>query len=854
MARLPQLSFYNDPNSLSKISEIRLNGTYQGRGIVESTDNFMLVIIITNQMDLARTVLRARYSSSEVSVCPSNIGDQASGILSIQGLSQLTSYYCSVQFVDRIGTTITFKVEEYLFETKGSPAVTFRDDDLRLADNPMSSNATNTFVSLATKSGRVTLLNSERTKLKRFRASYRRHNCGGLFLASEGLSIGSPEFLNTVDEDYGEVECVWTLTSSRGYYLVGNVSLADSCDQEYLVIFSGPIEVERYCRGMLNKTTRLSRPISRILYHSERRVPGRSIFTLEARKSIASGSIIRIAREPASPVAINSNDYVNNMEKIWEFVADNAPSLRVEFQGRFFIESSPNCSNDRLSIESYNRTTSEYEEIIRVCGRQAPGVLSVQSSRLRVIFRTNSNITGDGFSFIVSPSCDVIVRATFDLQTLRHPRTILYQNYGSSNCSYEFYTETEHQLVVNVMKRGRPWNSELCKMNYFEVYRQDKQGMQNRVGRMCPDFEVNGYRRLRLQIQTTAPRFFTINFQLFGCGGNYSAPFALRPPQGEEAGKYAHNTKCQWRVTAPPQHAIVLEFKYFELEESSRCQFDSLAVYRGGVVSGQLVRKLCGNQTVPPTIMVDSNEALIEAVADASNSYRGFLANVHFTPNCNEPVSLDADVPRMNLMRTYQMNTADWMLCYFTATVPPGYRISVEMRKLQLNDDTCNTCNHIEIVDRNAINNQSLGKYYGLGSNRTKLFSSYGDLTIQLSARASRARNISFELILQMEKTVCGPSELEINSNEVRLESKHLSKKLMNCFFCVQSVTVGLQYDNTTKGYDGNIECHWTIRAPGDVEFDLRWLRLKDFSQKTKKCEDYLKISKSYVTSSKINS
>ncbi|XP_017095248.2 cubilin homolog [Drosophila bipectinata] len=823
MDTLPQLAFFNDPNSLSKITDIRLD-RYNGTRIVESTDNFMLVTIITNQMDLGRTVLRARYSSSDASVCPSNIGDQASGTLSIQNLAQISSYYCSIQFVGQQGTTITFKVEEYLFETKSIPAVTFKDEDQRLAYKVMNQNVTNSFVSLPATSGRVILLNSDRVKLKRFRASYRRHNCGGVFPASDDLSIGTPELLNTVDEDYGEVECVWTLKSSRGYYLVGNVSLTDSCDREYLVIFSGSVEGDRFCRGMQNKTILLTNPISRILYHSERRVPGRSSFTLVARKSILSGNIIRVTRGPSTPVIINSKDYVNNMEKIWEFEADDPLTLRVEFQGRFFIETSPNCSNDRLSIESYNKTTSEYEEIVSLCGRQAPGVLPVQSSRLRVIFRTNSNITGDGFTFTVAPSCDVVLRAGFDLQTLRNPRWASFAKYDS--CSYEFFTETEHQLVVNVNGRGRPWNSEFCKMNYFEVFRRDDQEVENSVGRMCPDFEVSGYRRLRLKVHISAPRFFDISFHLIGCGGNYSEPFALRPPQDEEAGGYAHNTKCQWRVTAPPQHAIVLKFKYFDLEKANHCQFDSLSVYRGGVVSSNPEVKLCGNQTVPPTIMVDSNEALIVSETDASNNFRGFLASVHFTPNCNEPVTLDADVPRMNLMRTYHLNASDWMLCYFTATVPPGYRLSVEIRKLQLNDATCNTCNHIEIIDKNAINNQSLGKYYGLGSNRTKLFSSYGDLSIHLSASAQRARNISFELIIQMEKSVCGQSEYEIQSNE--------------------SITVGLQYDNTTEGYEGSIECRWSIRAKDDVEFDLKWLQLKDFSQKTGKCEDYLKISKSY--------
>ncbi|XP_017135474.1 cubilin homolog isoform X2 [Drosophila miranda] len=832
----PQFSFYNDFNQLSKITDFRIDA-YNGSGIIESSDNVMLVSIITTQLDLTTIPLRARYSSSEPSQCPPDIGDQAAGSLSIKSLSQLPVYYCTINYVGLSGTTLTFKVGEYVYWSGVGPSVVFRDEGFRFV-NYLSTNLTNSYISMPSTPGRITLNQGKNVKLKQFRATYRRHNCGGQMLVAEGLAIEPPQLMATVGEDYGPLECVFSLGAGRGYVLEGNLSLSDSCDREYIVIYAGPALVARLCRGMTMNSTRLGKSHSKVIYHTEEHRPGRSWFRLQPRRSEGplAGNVIRVDQRTTAPISINGTDYKNNMELIWEFTTNAGLSLSLQFQGRFFIETSPNCSNDRLSVQqSQDRQepAGGWSEVASLCGRQFPPPLHVEASRMRVVFQTNNNITGDGFSFTVSPSCDVTLRATAELQTQRWD----WQAFRNMlNCSYVILTETQEQLVVSIKSVGRPWPAFACTRSFFKAYRQSSSSSSSSgseeveeelTEKFCPDFEVNGYKRLRLQYMSPTSRQFKLQYQILGCGGNYSANFSLRPPQhDEDVRSYAHNMHCEWRVTAPPQHAIVLEFKYFDLEESRNCRYDYLAVYKGSMVPNieQRVARLCGNLTTqPPTIMVDSNQALIVSHSDSSNSFRGFLASVRFVPNCNERIALDDDLPRMSLVRNYKMNAFEQLLCIFKASATPGHRLSVQLRQLQ---PFGSYRGYLEIVDSDAAESQSLGKYYDLSGNRTKLFSSYSDLAIRLSGTSTLARNVSFELILQMERTICGETEYQLRSNE--------------------SIKLGIQGDNGTRNYEGSVHCSWSIRSTVEAEIEIRWVNLRDVSQVTGKCLDYLRLSESW--------
>jgi len=108
-------------------------------------------------------------------------------------------------------------------------------------------------------------------------------------------------------------------------------------------------------------------------------------------------------------------------------------------------------------------------------------------------------------------------------------------------------------------------------------------------------------------------------------------------------------------------------------------------------------------------------------------------------------------------------------VCHFQAIVPPDYRVSLEVRKLQLNDDICGNCSYLEVLDDDEVENQIIGRYYNIVSSKpTKVYSSYSALSFHLNAETVQyQQNISFELILQMERTACGQSVYDMQLNEV---------------------------------------------------------------------------------------
>lgn len=720
-------------------------------------------ILLKNQM----STLRARFSSSKASPCPPDIGSEAVGVLSDQELINLPSFYCEVRFVADPGETISFSVQEYRNVEQHLMGVRLNDDVLQTSISVNSGNAT---FSLATTAGKVVLLKRVGLDAMHFRATYRRYACGGQLQLAEGSLIELPR----LSEHFGQLECVWTVRNANGYELRGNVSFSDSCDREHLIISRniGGAELARICGGTTQlNTTLLEFSQAKVLYHATQYRAGNSQFQLQASRPKSLGgwsNIVRVGEQPTPPVAIDAHSYRNNMELSWEFQASYNMSLRLVFQGRFFIEMAPNCSNDQLQVLGYQ--LGIWQPLAKYCGRELPQPLHIQASRMRIVFRTNANITADGFTFVVFPSCDAKLVASTEVQTLPSIRGLLGR-WRSQSCNFEISTDTKHQLLVSVKGKGRAWNEVACRYAYFDAYRQDGQ-QEQLIGKRCPDFEVSGYERLRLHFVSMASlgRFFELQYQLIGCGGNYTTPFTLRPPRGNTEGSYANDLSCEWHVLAPPQHAIFVRFKYFEIESTPLCRHDHVSIYRGNAVSEeQRVARLCGNLT-ELTYMVDSNQATILAKLEGyiDPHGRGFMASVHFTPNCNERLALGEGNTRMSLVRHYQLNgtNGDDLHCYFRASVPLGYRLSVWLKQLQLNTNRCVTCNSLEVIDGFGEGSASMGTYYAVVGNGSKLFSSREDLLIKLSGSEAQPNGISFELILEMETTVCGQTDVERNSNE----------------------------------------------------------------------------------------
>lgn len=759
MFRTP-VSFYNDPIYLSKITALNPQN-YNGDGVVRSTDNFMLVRIV---ISVQQITLRARFSSSEASPCPDDIGSRASGTISNEGLEHLPTYYCTINFVSDPGVTTSFTVHEYR-SRRQQPSVQLNDD---VVFNKMSLITENATYSLATTAGHLTLMKQIDNGGTHFRATYRRYACGGHVELAEGTVIELPRMV----AHFGQLECAWTLMKPIGYEMNGNLSLSDNCDREYLMISD-----RKFCGSASNlNTTMLNSLQIRLLYHATEYRADSTPFRLQTSKPESLGgwgNIIIVGRQPTPPIKIDAQSYRNNMELSWEFQALGKLSLQLQFQGRFFIETAPNCSHDSLEVLQFQQ--GMWQPLAKYCGREMPDPLFIPASSMRVVFRTDDQITADGFTFVVSPSCDTKLVASTELQTVSF---LKLNRLAGRECSIEITTDTKHQLLVSVTSRSRARPSaQLCRLVGFMAYRLDGEHEEEQsLGRQCPTFEVTGYKRIRIvytpQLMTSIA--WELQYQLLECGGDYRAPFTLRPPMGIANGK-----SCEWHVMAPPQHAILMRFKYLDIESSQLCQLGHLSIYRGNAVSEEhRLDRLCGNLT-SPSIMVDSNQATIVYKLYLEQSGRGFLASVHFTPNCNERLALSEGNTRMSLVRHYQLNATNGtedLQCFFRASAAPGYRLSVWLKQLQLNANRCKgeSCNTLEVIDGFDRDSTSMGIYSAVDGNGTKLFSSNPDLLIKLSGTVAQPNGIGFELILQMEATVCGQLKYNLLGNEVSNRSSAL--------------------------------------------------------------------------------
>ena len=97
---------------------------------------------------------------------------------------------------------------------------------------------------------------------------------------------------------------------------------------------------------------------------------------------------------------------------------------------------------------------------------------------------------------------------------------------------------------------------------------------------------------------------------------------------------YPNWATCQWIIEIPPdiiaqKPIITLEFKNFNVEMESRCNYDKVLVYDGRESSNTLIRSLCGHNT-SSAIYATSGRMVVKFTSDESVTKTGFNATFEF--------------------------------------------------------------------------------------------------------------------------------------------------------------------------------------------------------------------------------
>uniref|UniRef100_A0A1A9WD06 Cubilin n=1 Tax=Glossina brevipalpis TaxID=37001 RepID=A0A1A9WD06_9MUSC len=851
LIRSPRFSVYNDFDSISEIINFDAN-TYNANYTIQSSDNTMLLKVFTPYIQSSLKPITARYSSHNLSICPRDIGEgDEDGEISLSDSEPEfnTNYYCRIRIRLNGQETmiLTLKALYVHSERNHLYPLTIRDSTgLTLYQE----NITDIAIPMQMSSdgiAAIIIFSSRFVSLHKLIMQYRRFPCGSVMELNNDAIINYPQFSAS---DASEIVCVWTLRKyfredSLEYRLIGNFSFSDSCDEEYVEIFVGALRKSkpalRICRDNAAEfeSFPLKNRLNHVTYNSQNFKAQANSFRIRVTRDLGCGSKSIVMSN--QQLAVSKDTYKNNEECLWEFYTLPGYYFKLNFNGRFFIEDSVNCTKDYLEIQRFAEGLWLPE--IRLCGREVYSQYNLTANEIQIIFHTDKAITGDGFTLEVQADCLVAFNVTSEVQTVKNPPSVNGANSG--HCEYTFFAAKKDQLfsVRIFMEEDSPSHisrfelQNKCRLGYFVPFKKFENQTEKTEDRRCMgDFELRSYQYLRLSYEALTFMKFRIEFSYDNCGGNITHPSVIRSLKHETENTYANNMNCIWYITAPPEHSIAIRFKYFITEE----RYDYVSIYTGpSIQTDKMLSKLTGDHTKnPPTIVVDRNQAVVTAVSDSSSSKEGFEAKIVFLTNCNERITLTDGNSPVTLTRDFKFNATTEYLCHYRITAPKGYQVRIDVRRIQLNglDTDCNLpaakcsaqCNYIEIFDGISNAKASMSKFCSAFTTNRTLISSMEDVFMELNARFTG--QYSFEIILSMEKSICGDF----------LNYEFGESEKLTLTFPPHSVE--------SDKYPPNTHCHWRFKTKNFLKIHIDYLHLQNTSQVTGKCVDYVQF-KGYLVS-----
>ncbi|XP_058986387.1 cubilin homolog [Musca domestica] len=448
-SRSISFTIYNDHEMQSKILTFDMN-SYDPNTIIQSSDNTMLVSIYIPTMTMPYRSLKAHYYSDSESFCPPNIDEtKLEGRIDIGDWQPnfQQPYYCKAKINLNPSETLVFNISRFELKTLGGMprvvnALSFRDN---LVIASYRENLTQVLHPQSQPVGFWQIIQTDYERIVKLSMSYRRHACGGNYVVRDGLTIEQPDIR---DIGYGAIMCVWSL--NRPYYygrtdaafrLVGNFTFSDSCEREFILIKEQRWQtdaVKKLCRGEGEDTSldyNLKHSRSFVVYQAESYVYSKTQFHFEAKKTIVCGSKTMVTFA-STRVEVDRQTYRNNEECLWIFKAQRGFYLQVTFYGRFFVEHSENCSRDYVEIQ--HKEDGLWIPDVRYCGRDLPPIYNSSTNQIQIIFRTNENVTADGFSLFVRSHCSLVVNVTSsEVKTIYRPQNLPYRNLRTQ-CEYIF--------------------------------------------------------------------------------------------------------------------------------------------------------------------------------------------------------------------------------------------------------------------------------------------------------------------------------------------------------------------------------------------------------------------------------
>ncbi|XP_043273312.1 cubilin-like [Venturia canescens] len=834
------LAFYNDKGSTSRIAYLKTSPVGQK---IYSTTNMMR---IAYWFGVGHRGFKARFDAVAPAPCGGVIEETSGSLQPPLPPYNETSFYClwklrvppaAIDPENRTEATLSVTISGSIgnYDSRSNACV-YRLKYIRVNDGEENvgvacGNMTNEVYTVRSSSlvNTIDVLNGTFGPRISFDLKYKWQFCGGI-LTGPRHTIRAP-----VNVEYPR-SCVWHAKyedPGSAITLVFNRMNMGSCDKGFIIVRNGgPLspQIGKFCGNIKPHNITSSMNQLWIEYWAEG-PPGDFEIQLDLVSRSCGGVIRGSNNEFMSPGF--PKQYPNNAECTWEITAPTGYSVGLYFVNRFSLETSNSCENDFVQIFDWEwdkNGMAFWKEGPKFCGRNTPTPFNATSNRMKILFRSNGAIQGDGFQARWEQNCGGVFEAKGRDQYIESPH---YPNDYPRNeiCNYTINAPKNKELWIKFLDFEIEGRRSYCKFDNVTIISHPYHHGYNRetvwCGKNMPPL-MNSLETINIIFMTdlyVQRRGFRFKYYMNECGGEITEPTMISPPSMSET-EYYGRLNCTWLIRAPQGKSVVLRLEKFNVEMSHRCVYDRVMVFEGdNVATGKSLARLCGNITDLFPIKSAGNLMTVVFRSDASNHYGSMSAAVVFTNNESSGCGGKVNLTKSETFRSQRAASYDsYEDCHWRVFAGRGKNVKLTITRMDLKNRNGSRVNangdctgdYLEVRDGGGPLGDLIGRYCG-----NVIPPAITTSTDSMWIRFFTDDTFEGEGVigtLEPVESPCGPSDWEINETKV------------------------FKSPNYPADFPAGIQCSWIFRSPD--RFRKLRIHIEDLDMEdTEKCDgDHLEI------------
>ena len=444
----------------------------------------------------------------------------------------------------------------------------------------------------------------------------------------------------------------------------------------------------------------------------------------------------------------------------------------------------------RERTSAYRSSSKEY----KLCGSELPPVISSSGHEMTVVLVSDASIASRGFQARWDSLQDAECGGSLSQTGVISPPLVGGNYTNDTLCTWSYVNPhpTNSTLVLSApgYSLEAPYNT-YCRYDWLQVRGGEGEETADNP-RLCGQSQsaytvASPLPQTRIVFRTDGTitdKGFNMSYSLSPCGGILTGPTAVITSPNFPA-NYPNNVTCLWLLRFSPGSQIELRTAAFSLDTD--CQADNVTVRNGGEADSPVLWSGCG-QTVPPSLLSQSNVVTVQFVSDRRNNNSGFnLTAVEHTAGCGgllHGMAGSIVSPRSEGSSKYP----DGAECVWEILSEPGYHTKIVFTgRFDLEQSVGCESDYLEVQSWNVTTNswRQVGERI---CGRT--------LPDPVSTPTAKTR-----IIFRSNRAVNGDGF-----------SLHWSLDCGGVFYSPSGTFSSPGYP---AGYDNNINCNYTIVTPG---------------------------------------